>query len=84
MTTAIPAQPMTAAAFFFSGSDSIGPVGVVSSDQASINAMADALQKQGALGSISAAVKTLSRAGLGAVSSASANSSYRDGARLLT
>ena len=68
MTTAIPAQPMTAAAFFFSGSDSIGPVGVVSSDQASINAMADALQKQGALGSISAAVKTLSRAGLGAVS----------------
>jgi hypothetical protein len=68
MTTATPAQPMTAAAFFFPGSESIGPVGVVSSDQASINAMADALQKQGALGSISAAVKTLSRAGLGAVS----------------
>ena len=68
MTTATPAQPMTAAAFFFSGSESIGPVGVVSSEQASINAMADALQKQGALGSISATVKTLSRAGLGAVS----------------
>ena len=68
MTTATSAQPMTAAAFFFSGSESISPVGVVSSDQASINAMADALQEQGALGSISAAVKTLSRAGLGAVS----------------
>jgi hypothetical protein len=68
MTTAIPAQPMTAAAFLFPGSESIGPVGVVSSDQASIKAMADALQQQGALGSISAAVKTLSRAGLGAVS----------------
>ena len=68
MTTAIPAQPMTAAAFLFSGSESIGPLDVVSSDQASIEAMADALQQQGALGSISAAVKTLSPAGLGAVS----------------
>ena len=68
MTTAIPAQPMTAAAFLFSGSESIGPVDVVSSDQASIEAMADALQQQGALGSIKAAVKTLSAAGLGAVS----------------
>lgn len=68
MTTATPAQPMTAADFFFPGSGSIGSFGVVSSDQASINAMADALQKQGALGSISAAVKTLSAAGLGAVS----------------
>ena len=68
MTTAIPAQPMTAAAFFFSGREGIGPIDVVSSDQANIKAMADALQQQGALGSISAAVKTLSRAGLGAVS----------------
>lgn len=68
MTTAIPTQPMTTAAFFFPGSGSIGPVDVVSSDQASIEAMADALRQQGALGSISAAVKTLSRAGLGAVS----------------
>jgi len=67
MTTAIPAQPMTAADLLFSGSESIGPVGVVSSDQASIQAMADALQQQGALRPISDAVKTLSRPGLGAV-----------------
>ena len=68
MTTATPAPPLTAAAFFFPGSVRIGPVDVVSSDQASIRAMADALQQQGALGAISAAVKTLSRAGLAAVS----------------
>ena len=68
MTTAIPAQPMTAAALLFPGSERIGPIDIVSSDQASIEAMADALQQQGALGSISAAVKTLSNAGLGAVS----------------
>jgi hypothetical protein len=76
MTTAISAQPITAAAFFFSGSGSIGPIDVVSSDQASIRAMADALQQQGALGSISAAVKTLSRAGLGAVSNQIATAAY--------
>jgi hypothetical protein len=67
---------MTAAAFFFSGSGSIGPVDAVSSDQASIRAMADALQQQGALGSISAAVKTLSRAGLGAVSNQIATAAH--------
>lgn len=76
MTTAIPAQPVSTGAFFFSGSESIGPVGVVSSDQASIKAMADALQQQGALGSISAAVKTLSRAGLGAVSNQIATAAH--------
>jgi hypothetical protein len=59
---------MTAGAFLFSGSGSPGPIDIVSSDQASIKAMADAMQQQGALGSISTAVKTLSRAGLGAVS----------------
>ena len=76
MTTANPAQPLTAAAFFFPGSVSIGPVDVVSSDQASIRAMADALQQQGALGSISAAVKSLSRAGLGAVSNQIATAAH--------
>ena len=76
MTTAIPAQPITTGAFFFSGCESIGPVDVVSSDQASIKAMADALQQQGALGSISAAVKTLSRAGLGAVSNQIATAAH--------
>lgn len=75
MTTAIPVQPMTTAAFFFPGSESIGPVDVVSSDQASIEAMADSLRQQGALGSISA-VKTLSRAGLGAVSNQIATAAH--------
>jgi hypothetical protein len=76
MTTATPTQPMTAAAFFFSGSERIGPLDVVSSDQASVKAMADALQQQGALGSISAAAKTLSRAGLGAVSNQIATAAH--------
>jgi len=76
MTTAASAQPITAAAFLFSGSGSIGPIDVVSSDQASIRAMADALQQQGALRSISAAVKTLSRAGLGAVSNQIATAAH--------
>jgi hypothetical protein len=66
---------MTTAAFFFPGSESIGPVDVVSSDQASIEAMADSLRQQGALGSISA-VKTLSRAGLGAVSNQIATAAH--------
>jgi len=76
MTTATPTQPMTAAGFFFSGGEGIGPVEVVSSDQASIEAMADALQHQGALSAISAAVKTLSRAGLGAVSNQIATAAH--------
>ena len=76
MTTAIPAQPMTTAAFLFPGSQSIGPVDVVSSDQASMEAMAAALRQQGALGSISVAVKTLSRAGLGAVSNQIATAAH--------
>jgi hypothetical protein len=76
MTTTIPAQPITAADFLFPGSASIVPVDVVSSDQASIRAMADAMQEQGALGSISAAVKTLSRAGLGAVSNQIATAAH--------
>jgi hypothetical protein len=76
MTTTIPAQSVTAAAFLFPGSGSIGPVDLVSSDQASIRAMADAMQEQGALGSITATVKTLSRAGLGAVSNQIATAAH--------
>lgn len=77
MTNAIPTQPLTTAAFFFGGRESAGPIDIVSSgDQASVGAMAGALQQQGALGSVSAAAKTLSDAGLGAVSNQIATSAH--------
>jgi hypothetical protein len=74
MTTANLAQPMTTAAFFFGGDDGDGDYGadffgLVNGDQTHIDALADALKEKGALGSVSAAAATLSRAGLGAVGS---------------
>jgi len=77
MTTAIATQPMTTAAFFFGDNhDSIDFFDLVNGDQVSIDALADALEEQGSLRSISAAVKTLSHAGLGAVGSQIATAAH--------